>query len=103
MLRTKSEIGEDVVLVDGIVHPGEYVAREVVEQLFKTHKSFNWFMCISKEEDIEKRGGNVARLSIPIQEMRQYRNEVCQELFGIGAGAPVDKGQVEAVGFLQMS
>ena len=40
-------------------------------------------MCISKEEDIENRGGNVARLSIPIQEMRQYRNEVCKDLFGI--------------------
>jgi hypothetical protein len=53
-----------------------------VENIFKSVKSFNWFMCISKEEDIESRAGSISRLSIPIQEMRQHRNEICRELFG---------------------
>ena len=83
LLKTKTEITEDVRVIDGIVHPGEYVAWEIVERIFKTHKSFNRFMCISKEEDVENRGGSISRLSIPIQEMRQYRNEICKELYGV--------------------
>ena len=83
LLKTKTEITEDVHVIDGIVHPGEYVAWEIVERIFKTHKSFNRFMCISKEEDVENRGGSISRLSIPIQEMRQYRNEICKELYGV--------------------
>ena len=82
LLKTKTDIPEDIAIIDGIVHPGEYVAWEIVECIFKTHRSFNRFMCISKEEDIEKRGGSISRLSIPIQEMRQYRNEICREMFG---------------------
>ena len=83
LLKTKTEITEDVLVIDGIVYPGEYVAWEIVERIFKTHKSFNRFMCISKEEDVENRGGSISRLSIPIQEMRQYRNEICKELYGV--------------------
>ena len=83
LLKTKTEITEDVLVIDGIVYPGEYVAWEIVERIFKTHKSFNRFMCISKDEDVENRGGSISRLSIPIQEMRQYRNEICKELYGV--------------------
>lgn len=75
---------DNVRIIDNIIFPGEYVAYKVVEQIFKSHKSFNYFLCRSKEEDIEKQGGSLSRLSIPIQEMRQYRNEICRELFGVG-------------------
>ena len=68
-------------MIDLIIFPGEYVAYEIVEKIFKTHKSFNYFLCRSKEEDIESKGGVLSRLSIPIQEMRQHRNEICRELF----------------------
>ena len=65
-----------------IVFPGTYVAYEIVERLYKTCKSFNYFLCISKEEDVEARGGTISHLSIPMQEMRQHKNEVCKEMFG---------------------
>lgn len=82
LLRSK-KTGEtgNVKIIDGIIFPGEYVAYQIVERVFKTHKSFNFFMGITKEEDIEKRGGSLSLLSIPIQEMRQHRNEICMELF----------------------
>ena len=38
-------------------------------------------MCISKEEDVESRGEFLSRLSIPISELRKYREDVCDELF----------------------
>jgi hypothetical protein len=65
-----------------LVFPGEYVAFELVERLFKTCRSFNFFLCITKEEDVDARGGSISLLSIPMQEMRQHKNEVCLELFG---------------------
>ena len=83
-LRTKNaSISHTVVPIIGpLVFPGEYVAYEIVERLFKTCKSFNFFLCITKEEDVEARGGSISLLSIPMQEMRQHKNEVCKELFG---------------------
>ena len=72
---------KEIKIIDRIIFPGEYVTYEIVEKIFKTHKSFNFFLCRSKEEDIESRGGELSRLSIPIQEMRQHRNEICRELF----------------------
>jgi len=71
-----------VPMVGPIVFPGAYVAYEIVERIFKTCKSFNYFLCITREEDVESRGGSISLLSIPMQEMRQHKNEVCQELFG---------------------
>jgi hypothetical protein len=54
-----------------------------VEKVFKTHKSFNFFMCVSKERDVEDRGGTISRLSLPLQELRQHKGEACHELFGV--------------------
>lgn len=82
ILKSKQKVNDDVMIMSGIVFPGEYVAWEIVERIFKTHKSFNWFMCISKDEDIEKQGGSISHLSIPMQELRQYRNAICSETFG---------------------
>ncbi len=69
-------------MVGPLVFPGEYVAFEVVERVFKTCKSFNYFLCITREEDVDARGGSISLLSIPMQEMRQHKKEVCEELFG---------------------
>ena len=70
-------------MIGQLVFPGEYVAYEIVERIFKTCKSFNFFLCITKEEDVDARGGSISLLSIPMQEMRQHKNEVCRELFGV--------------------
>lgn len=86
-LRTrKDELARSAPRMIGpLVFPGEYVAYEVVERIFKTCKSFNYFLSITKEEDVDARGGSISLLSIPMQEMRQHKNEVCRELFGTPA------------------
>lgn len=81
-LRTRQRASSNVRMIGPLIFPGEYVPYEIVEQLFKTCKSFNFFMCRSREEDVESRGGSISRLSIPMQEMRQHKNELCRELFG---------------------
>ena len=68
-----------------MVFPGEYVAWELVERIYKTCRSFSYFFCITKEEDIESRGGILSQLSLPMQEMRQHKNEVCKNMFGVSS------------------
>lgn len=68
---------------DKIVFPGEYVNYLLVEKIFRTHKSFHYFMCITKEKDVDERGGAISRLSLPLQELRQHKTEACKELFGV--------------------
>lgn len=65
-----------------MLSPANYVAVALVEQLFRSHKSFNYFLGRSKDSEVEERGGAISMLSIPIQEMRQHRGEVSRELFG---------------------
>ena len=83
ILRARTVPTGDVRIIDGMVFPGDYVAYELVERLFKTRKSFNYFFCKTKEEDVDARGGTISQLSIPMQEMRQHKNKVCRELFGV--------------------
>ena len=69
-------------MIDGIIFPGEYVAVELVEKLFGSPRGFNYSLCSTRSSDIESRGGQISHLSIPIQELRQMRNDLCRELFG---------------------
>lgn len=82
-----------IPMIDDIVFPGEYVAYEIVEKLFRSHKAYLFFMCRSKESDVESRGGSISRLSIPIQEMRQHRNELCLRLYGHESVRRLDTAQ----------
>ena len=82
ILRTREVPDENVPMIGDLVFPGEYVAYELVERIFKTCKSFNYFFCITKEDDVDALGGQLSRLSIPMQEMRQHKRELCRELFG---------------------
>ena len=50
-------------------------------------------MCKTKDEDVESKGGAISRLSIPIQEMRQHRDEICHELFQVATIRMLDVKQ----------
>ncbi|MCQ2115624.1 MAG: hypothetical protein MJZ07_05420 [Bacteroidales bacterium] len=81
ILRTHDNQEDNPTMIDGVVFPGEYVPVGLVEKLFKSPKGFNYFMCITRESDVESRNGDIARLSLPMQEMRQHKNEWCMKLF----------------------
>ena len=80
--HTKQSFETEVKMIGDLVFPGEYVDYLAVEQLFRTHRAYHYFFCKSKESEIESRGGYISQLSIPMQEMRQHKNEMCKELFG---------------------
>ncbi len=76
VLKSDSVTGVEGRLDGRMIFPGEYVDYRLVEQVFKTHKSFNYFMSKLKESDIDSRGGVISHLSIPMREMRQHRDEI---------------------------
>ena len=80
-------------VVDDMVFPGEYVAYDMAERLFRTHKAFLYFLGMNKESDIEALEGRISSLSIPDQEMRQHKNELCKELFGESSVRRLDMSQ----------
>lgn len=82
LLNTRSANKTSLRVMDDMIFPGEYVAVEIVQRIFKTCKSYNYFMCRTREDDVDSRGGTISNLSIPIQELRQCRNEMCMEMFG---------------------
>ena len=93
-MKTRAKTpGAEIPMIDGLVFPGEYVAYEIVEQLFRTTKAYLFFMSHSRESDVDSRGGTISRLSIPMQEMRQHRNELCREMFGTPGVRQLDSAQ----------
>lgn len=81
VLRTRDLPEKNLRMAGSLIFPGEYVAYELVERLFRTTKSFNYFLCRTKEEEVDSKGGTISHLSVPMQEMRQHKNELCLELF----------------------
>ena len=89
-LKTNELVKGEIRMEDGLIFPGEYVAVSTVERLFRTCKGYNYFLWSSKASDIEERGGAVSYLSVPDHEMRQYRQEVCMEMFGTRSARELD-------------
>ena len=81
-LRCRDVEFQDVPVSKGLIFPGEFVAVEIVERVFRTCRSFNYFMGNSREDDMDSHAMLISRLSMPIQEIRQHRNELSLELFG---------------------
>ena len=82
VFHTKRALPDGLLVRDGLILPENYVAVREVEQLYRTHRSFNYFLGTSREDTIESRGGAISRLSLPDSEMRQHRRELSRELFG---------------------
>ncbi len=82
LFLTNETLPAGTILIDNLIFPGEYVEYRLVEDIFRTCKSFSYFMGMTRESDVESRGGSVSRLSIPLGELRQYREEISRELFG---------------------
>jgi len=82
VMRSRLYANKGVRMVGDVVFPGEYVASEIVERLFRSCRAFNYFMSTTREDEFESHEGLISNLSIPMQEMRQNKRQVCRELFG---------------------
>lgn len=82
LLKTKDREFPNARVIGGIVFPGEYVASELVMKIFRTVRSFNYFLFKTKDIDVESRGGEISSLSLPLQELKQHRDEQSLQMFG---------------------
>ena len=84
---------DDIPLIDGLVEPKLYVSVDIVEKVFRTHRSYNYFLNITKYVDVESVGGFVSHLTIPLIELRSLRKQLSEELFGNPNLRELDMGQ----------
>lgn len=83
ILRTRKTGYENLDMYENMVMPSEYVAHRLVEAVFKTCRSFQYFMGRTREDDFEQRGGYISMLTVPMQEMRQNKIDMCRKMFGV--------------------
>ena len=93
LLKAPELVLDDVRMMGDLVFPGEYVAYELVEKLFRSIKAFNYFICRTKESDVDEREGVSSWLSLPYAEMLQIKRELCNELFGVRSTRTLDVHQ----------
>lgn len=93
IFHTREPLPDTLEVVGDLILPSNYIPTELVEQIFKSHKSYHYFLSRSKEEDIESRGGAISRLSLPDGEMRQHKREIMRELYGKESSRELDTTQ----------
>lgn len=93
VFHTREPLPDTLEVIGNLILPSNYIPTELVEQIFKSHKSYHYFLSRSKEEDIESRGGAISRLSLPDGEMRQHKREIMRELYGKESSRELDTTQ----------
>ena len=69
------------VTPDGYLWPGNYIDFMHVEKLYKTAKSFTYFMGQGKEEDINRSLGIDTAAELPEIELRENAARLCLKMF----------------------
>lgn len=80
--RTRVAIPADWRICDGILIPENYVPVEEVEQLFRTTRSFMYYLSLNKDDEIELAMGQWNELRLTDSELRQERDLYAREKFG---------------------
>ena len=82
LFHTRESLPDSLEVIDGLILPTNYIPVDLVERIFRSHRSYMFFLGRTKEEDVESRGGAISRLSLPDNELRQHKREILKELFG---------------------
>ena len=93
LVKSRVKIDSGIRVLDGLIIPNQYVAVAVVEKIFRSHRAFNFFMSVSKDIDIESRGGIISHLTVPLSEMRDNRGVLSKEMFGVLEIRSLNMGQ----------
>lgn len=82
VFHTREPLPDTLKVIDDLILPVNYIPTDLVEKIFKSLRSYHFFLSRTREEDVESRGGAISRLSLPDAEMRQHKREILLELFG---------------------
>lgn len=76
LLKTKEEFPEGWWLTEGIIFPGLYVETDLVQSVFRSCRSFSYFISHNKKDDIDSEKAMISRIGISDSEMRTHRDEI---------------------------
>lgn len=93
ILHTRNPKSMELRMVGDMIHPSAYVNSSLAERVFHTFKAFNYFMNTTRDADIETMASGMNVLSLPIRELRQHKNEICEEMFGTSVIRNLDTTQ----------
>lgn len=93
LLKTNDRQVNDARVSEGLVFPGSFVNYSLAERIFRTPKSYLYHLGKTKEEEVDMRGASVSELAVPIQELRQVKQDLCKEMFGEKSSRTLDVRQ----------
>ena len=73
--------GNWIISPEGFIWPGNYIDYKAVEQLYRTPKSFAFFMGQTKEEEINRSLGMHNEVCLPDMELREKAVTHCLRMF----------------------
>ena len=82
MCGTHAQLPADWLITNGIILPENYIPVSAVEQLFKTPRSFMYFLALNKDDEIERDFGEWSRIRLADAELRTERNAMSMAMFG---------------------
>ena len=80
--RTRVSLPLGWIIKEGIILPENYVAVKEVELLYKTTRSYMYFLSMNKDDEIERDLGEWNELRLSDAEMRIARSKMSMEMFG---------------------
>ena len=80
--RTHLILPTDWRVSDGMITPESYVAVDLVEHLFKTPRSYMYYLSLNKDDDMEKELGEWNEINLSDSELRAERVLMTREHFG---------------------
>lgn len=78
----QTSLPKEWIVIDGLIFPGHYVASDIAERLFGSFKAYNYLAGRRNETAFDSSGGRFCGISLPDNELRQYRDELCVKMFG---------------------
>jgi len=81
--QTRIVIPDDWLIHNGVLIPENYVPVESVEQLFRTPRSFMYYLSLNKDDEIEQGMGEWNELRLTDSELRQERDLFTRDRFGV--------------------
>ena len=80
--QTRQQIPAEWILVDGLILPENYIPVADVEAMYKTPRSYMYFLSLNKDDEIEQETFNGDNIRLTDTELRQARNSLAKQLFG---------------------
>ena len=82
IIHTHETLPAHWIVSDDLILPENYVAVDQVEKLFKSTRSYMYFLSLNKDEELEREFGEWNEINLSDTELRAERSRITKEMFG---------------------